>query len=420
MKLPVYGLALALCTSSLHVHASDDPPPESAQRATPAAQSLSLPELLRLVLSQSPRLKAQRAGVAVAAAERRGAELLPNPTLAYDGLVGLHEPAYVNGTQHQVSVSQPLLVWGQREQRRRAAESGIKAASAAADLERAELARQVREGFAELLAARARVAVWQDAELDLQRAREVVRARVQSGVMSEYDALRMDIEMRGLQAELKNAEAELEALRGQLASDVALPTLRVEAQGELLPVEVALPAAKPVPSEVLAKAEESAAGTQIELARRNARPVPVVGVGAMFTTSGYTLAANLGLSLDLPLFDRGQGAIARAEAIRLQYQRVGEAARASVSAERTRAEQLLRERTQNALRYDADLPQQLAELRRMGDAAYKSGSGGILNLLDTERSITAARLKQVDLHVACALARIDSLAARGLSDSLLP
>jgi cobalt-zinc-cadmium efflux system outer membrane protein len=257
----------------------------------------------------------------------------------------------------------------------------------------------------------------------LQRAQQIVRARVQSGVMSEYDALRLDVELRGLETEVSAARADVTDQRGQLTVLALMPQLAFVAKGDLLgsdSLEGTLPAARTAPLLAWAKAEEVAAQSEIELARRNAKPVPVAGVGAMFTTSGVALAASLGLAMDLPVFDRGQGAIARAEATSVERQRQREATQVVGTASILRSDKLLGDRVRNARRFDLELGRQLEELRRMGDAAYKSGAGGILSLLDTERTITDARLKQVELHRLAAEARVEALAARGWADSDLP
>jgi outer membrane protein, heavy metal efflux system len=123
---------------------------------SPTDLSLTLSDVLKQLRDRSPRAAVARAGVNVAAADRVAASLYPNPTLSYDATIGIHRPDYVNGTQHQVTFSQPFLVSGQRGARERAAEQGVAAARAELTAFQHARAGEARKLFVGLVAAQAR------------------------------------------------------------------------------------------------------------------------------------------------------------------------------------------------------------------------------------------------------------------------
>ena len=93
----------------------------SAQALPGAAlpSSVTLDEVLRILDEQSPATAAERASIAVAAADRVTAQTYPNPSLSYGGVhlvSGLSTGAV---TQHQLVLEQPLLLFHQRDARLR-------------------------------------------------------------------------------------------------------------------------------------------------------------------------------------------------------------------------------------------------------------------------------------------------------------
>jgi hypothetical protein len=87
---------------------------------------VTLDDVLKLLDERSPRTAAERASVAVAAADRITARTLPNPTVSYGGVhlvSGLSTGAI---TQNQMVVEQPLLIFHQRETRLDAANANVK------------------------------------------------------------------------------------------------------------------------------------------------------------------------------------------------------------------------------------------------------------------------------------------------------
>src|SRR5713101_1158274 len=83
--------------------------PVSAQGGPPALPvTVTLDAVLKLLEERSLRTAAERASIAVAAADRLTAQTLPNPTLSYGGVHLVSGLSTGATTQHQVVVEQPL------------------------------------------------------------------------------------------------------------------------------------------------------------------------------------------------------------------------------------------------------------------------------------------------------------------------
>jgi outer membrane protein, heavy metal efflux system len=411
------GLLATLCPlTNARAEAGGTAPPLDAAR--PAEEPVRIEDVLRLLDEQSPRLRAVRAQIPVAGSELIAAGAYPNPTLSYDLTDGLRGRDYVNGTQHQIELLQPVLIAGQRGARQEAARLGLRAAREQARSDRAALFREARTAFIELLAAQRRVTLLERARADLEHARSIVQGRAASGAMSQYDGQRIDLEAGALAARLDAARSERADDAGRLAVVLGLPEFVPRAVGDLGPSKLPQGPAAPraVPELAAAEAGEKSALARLEVARRERIPSPVVGAGALFTTDGFTLSAVLGLSMDLPLFDRGQGAVARADAEVFRAARTREAVLAETRGERRRAEQTLVLRRGTLRAFQEQAVARLPRLQQMAEDAYQNGRGTVLDLLDTLRSVAETRLFELELEKAAALAEVDVRAARGELD----
>src|SRR5262249_26962189 len=121
--------------------------------------------------------------------------------------------------------------------------------------------------------------------------------------------------------------------------------------------------------------------------------------------SGVALA--FGLSIPLPLFDRNQGAVARARAESHRVELELAADHAELAGDLDRAGRVASARKQGLARFQADALDRLTKLRTMAEASFRSGQGGIVELLDALDAITDARLREIELRVAVVEAELD-------------
>jgi cobalt-zinc-cadmium efflux system outer membrane protein len=395
----------------------------AAQNGADAAlpTQVTLDQVLTIMNARSPRIAADRAALAIAEADRVTAQTLPNPSVSYGGthlLSGLSTGAV---TQHQFVLDQPLLISHQREAREAAADLNLAAARARVDQTLAERRVTVRQAFATLLSRQQQLEVSQQSLADLERVLQVVRVRADAGERSRYDVARVDTETEALRVDIMNAEADVEDAAGQLATLLGLPGWSPRAVGTLSPGDVPTESSQlwdiattRRPALVALRQQQAASRGGIVVARRERLPVPVLSGGAQLTQDVTGTSAVFGLSLPLPVFDKNQGAIAKAEA---QLDADGLALTAELEeahAEVDRAAKLLRARREALIRLEGGVVQRVPILRQMAEDAYREGSGDILDLLDAMRSQRTIQLSHVQQLESVKLAEETVRAVTGL------
>lgn len=396
------------------------PAAEARAEADALPAVVQVEDVLRLMYEHHPQLAARRVELEVAASDVVAAGLLPNPTVEYGGLVAVTGPNTIDGSQHTMTVEQPLLLAGQRKARRAAALARVDTAAAEIEAFAAELALEARQQFAALLAAQTRVERLEQARAQLGEVERVVTGRTDAGAMSRYDLARVVVERAALDSRVAEAETQREAAASDLARAVGVRGWRPRAQGRFAPSELSVDvdriwtdAAAAIPALQAAQRAEDAAGREVEVARRERWPVPSLTAGPYMNTSPESWAAVLGFSLPLPLFDRGQAGVQRAiaEARAAGLQRLATATLARGALERAVA--VLTQRRTALAAFEADVVGRLAGLFEMAQDAYRSGQGGILDLLDVVRTHGELQLEHVDRVAAVLEAEVAMLAAAG-------
>jgi cobalt-zinc-cadmium efflux system outer membrane protein len=384
--------------------------------------AVSLHQLLRIVQHRSPRLAAARSRIETARAEVVGAGVLPNPRFTYGRyqLSSRRNTMFEGNVQENLLMELPVQIAGQREARIEAAEKAVDATAAGVEAEFAGLFRDVAGVFLRLQGGRERVAILEQAVNDMTYLRSLVAGRQEAGSASPYDLTRISVETQSVDSRVQNARSDLAATAAELGSMLGLPDWRPSAVGNLAPLGVAAESAPLLRSaetrnpdlEAMRKAE-IAAQAGIEQADRERWPNPVLQVGAAYTDRPYGMTPYYGISMELPLFDRGQGRVARAEAEKAAVQKERSLVAARTRVEIDRAVELLKRRRATRQEYERDVLAQLPNLKQMAEASYRFGQGTLLELLDASRARTDIRLTYLDMLQAEAEAELDALRAAG-------
>jgi cobalt-zinc-cadmium efflux system outer membrane protein len=368
-------------------------------RAQVAAQELpaqvTLDDVLKLLDERSPRTVAGRASIAVAAADRITAATLPNPTVSYGGVhlaTGLSTGAV---TQHQFLVEQPLLFLHQRQARLEVADANIDAEEARVSDALASRRLSVRSAFASLLSRQEQWRLLQQALDNMEHVQQLVRGKAAAGDRSKYDVARVDVETEALRAETLSAAADVEDLAGQLAVLLGFPGWSPRALGTLdvrenLPTNVEelwTTASERRPSLIALRRQQVAARGGVFLAQRDRLPVPAISGGIQTTRDVTGTSALFGVSVPMPLFDRNQGAIAKATAQVTAADLELQAAQAEVRAQIENSALVLAKRKEALHTFEGAVTDRVPVLRRMAEDAYREGSADILELLDAHRSL---------------------------------
>ena len=215
--------------------------------------------------------------------------------------------------------------------------------------------------------------------------------------------MKVSIEKNANDARLADANADLDAATGELATWLGFPDWRPVVVGELQPLELqpdldALwgQAETANPTLRAARANEDAARASQDSVKLDRWPVPVATLGTLITTNQSSTNGLAGISVDLPVFDHGQGKLARADAELLGAQRERALAFAAARAELERDVQVLAGRRAALASFESNVAGKLPELRQMAEDAYRSGQGGIIDLIDAIRSRSDLRLERIE------------------------
>lgn len=363
----------------------------------PLPDSLRLPEALTFARTHRGAVLGARASVAEARAAARQLHALPNPT---GGYTWNQSPP-----THTAVLQQPFDWLLRRPAEAALGQAGISRARADSARSLLDLEMEVRQAwYAALAVSRGRAV----AEAQLGTADSIVRVaarRFEAGDIARAELERLRLEQAlALQAASRARAAEgtaRAALRRVLGwpDSLSWPAL----SGSLLDGLEAAPG-MPMRAEALPEVEsalaDSAAGTAALRAARAARvPLPSLEVGRQWgdpaATGGLWL---VGVSLPLPLFDRG-GSARDAAAAR--------AAGASAALHEARLEadrrlatagiELTEAATRARVARDSLLPG-AALLRTRAARAWELGETGLLPLLDAlraEREIVAGALQDL-------------------------
>jgi cobalt-zinc-cadmium efflux system outer membrane protein len=364
---------------------------------------VTLDDALALLRRQSPELLAGTLKVQAAAGDVRTARLLPNPVvsagvgnlpLGRTNPSGLAAGQTVTAT---VGVEQEIPLWGKRGARIEAAEQRrIGAAAERADLER-QLAFEVRSRFVSLLEATERLHL---ASENLDRYRETIRvsaARAREGDISPAELDKVRLEERSFAHEVDDAALDRREASAALLPLLGSPAADVEAVGTLaiptVPSDVDALVAQALarrPDVKAAERERAAAEASLRLARRE--PLPNVTVGLGYTHSEFQISGDLAnqigttFSVPVPVFDRNQGNIIRAEAEALaaghELDHVKLAAAQEVRSAVTRYD-VARTRAQ---RFADGFLRQATDARKAAEASYREGAVSLLEFLEAERT----------------------------------
>ncbi|WP_333878249.1 TolC family protein [Methylobacter sp.] len=384
---------------------------------------VSIRQLLQIVREKSPRYAVARTQIEAAQAEVVAADVLPNPKVSYgryDQAGGRRNTQFDGPSQQNITVEVPLLLAGQRGARKESAERRVEVAEADVETQYNRLIRETWRLFAQLLAGQRRVAVLEDANRELERLQSLIIGKENAGTASRYDVMRINQETQSLKTRLESAHTDNAGVVGELGVLLGFPNWKPQAKGILAPIGVSadlnalwMQAEQNNPELVSARRETIAADSGLERARRERWPVPSLLFGTAFTDQPYGNTTFAGVSVDLPIFDRGQGGMARASAEKHASVLKRELLLASTKQELERAVDVLSNRRKTLSKFEHSVLDPLPTLKQMAEDAYRLGQTGLLELLDSSRSRTEIKLNHLELLVAEIEAELDAMMASG-------
>ncbi|MEW6039765.1 MAG: TolC family protein [Pseudomonadota bacterium] len=396
---------------------------DGGEPVAPLPETVTMRQLLDIAKRHSPRYAALRQSIEISRAGVAAAEVLPNPRLDFGNynLMSANNTMYDGKVQRQILLEVPVLISGQRGARVEAAEKQVQTTEAAVQAGFADLVHEIWRTYVKLLAGQQRVAVLEETSANMTHLAAIVAGREQSGSASRYDTLRMEIEAKDIQARLETARNELQGTAGELGLILGLPDWKPQAAGNLAPLGVPADSKKSWedaertnPEIETARRGETAADAELEKAKTERWPIPSIQFGSAFTEQPYGHAFFGGLSVEIPLFDRNQGGMARASAEKQSAILERGLVTSQVHVALDRATGLLARRRETRMKFEREVIAKLSDLKEMGEAAYRLGKGSLLELLDSTRSRTEIRLTHLELIQLELEAELETLKASGL------
>jgi cobalt-zinc-cadmium efflux system outer membrane protein len=377
----------------------------SAQQAPPHSR-IDLDQAIQLALAHNHALKAAQSLIPQNQAQEITAAIRPNPVFSYDDLyVPIFSPSQLNSatldntTEFDFGLSYTFERGHKRQARIQAArDQTAQTRSQVNDTERT-LTANVAQQFIGILLAKANL---QLANADLESFQQTVnlsQERFRAGAIGEGDLLKIKLQLLQFQMDVSSARLALvqalASLRQLLGYD-AVP-IDYDVTGELAytPLglnqeDLQLRALKLRPDLMAAQQGVTAAQSQFQLAKAN-------GKRNLTTTFDYTHVADINsagftLNIEIPIFDRNQGEIARTHYAIDQAQETSTEASETVMTDVANAYQGVETSAQVVDLYTGGYLKQAEDSRDISEYAYKRGAATLLDFLDAERSYRSTQL----------------------------
>lgn len=365
---------------------------------------LSLDDALRIASERNPLLASARNRVEVAEADRLTARARPNPAFTFEsGNYPLFEsprPAYGNNHELTLRVDQEIETSGRRRLRTEAADVGIGAAKSLLQDQQRVLDFEVRRAYFAVVLARADFDVAKVALDEIDQVLRLNQARFEQGEISGGEVRRVQVERLRFVDDSFNAQLALRNARSALLALVNAPDLGVEFEvTEALAVAPpALGAASVVldattlsqqalaqrPDLQAAQRSLERADTQTQLQRAISSPNITAGGG--YRNDFGTNAVVFGVTVPLPLSNRNQGGIARAEAERRQAEHAAAAIATAVLLDVQQAINASDISRQRVEYIEREYLKPARESRDIVLASYRLGSADLIDYLDAQRA----------------------------------
>lgn len=378
-----------------------------AATAIEPGASLTLQQALALALMQNPELEAFSHELRASEARALQAGLPPNPELELEIESFDRDGAGYNSSEPSLLLSQVIELGGKRSKRARVAQALGKVAGLAYERKRLEVFTLTANRFIEVIAAERRFELTQALLALAEQTSRSVDERVNAGKESPVLKTKTSAEMEMARLDVVDAEIALIVARTALAalwgsehSEFQIAASNFDSVRETLPPLDGL-RTQLVANPELAEQQAEVQAHQAALQAAQAGRIPdlTFAAGVQRYEEDRTHALIFGIGVPLPLFDRNQGHIAAA-----RHELAG-----AMAEERSVSIDLSSRLTSTYLRLSAAHRRALAlrltivpglqEAYTATHSGYKEGKYDLLYVLDTQRTLFAAKRDMVDALV---------------------
>jgi outer membrane protein, heavy metal efflux system len=383
--------------------AGQAPPPAAPQN--PSAR-IMLDDAIDLALKHNHSLQAARTTILENQALEITANLRPNPTLNGDAqFLPFFNPSNFTGNymdnsaQFDLGVGYLFERGKKRQHRLQAAKDQTAVTSATVDDNARTLTFNVASQFIGALLAQADLDLAEKDLASFQQTVDISQASYTAGAMSGGDLLKIKLQLLQFQMDVSAAKLArvqaLASLRQLLGYESVPESYEVVGALEYKPVklgedELKAMALRQRPDVRAAQLGITAAQSQLSLAQANGKRD--VNASANYTHVAALSTASLFGSIQLPIFDRNQGEIARTRYAITQSQELSSEQASIALTDVANSYEALRTDDEVVQLYQSGYLKQAEDSRDISQYAYQHGSASLLDYLDAERSYRATEL----------------------------
>ena len=380
--------------------------PPRADTSQSAPRRISLDEAIRLALQHNHALLAARTTILQNQAQEITANLHPNPVLSWDTqFLPLFQPSnftadyFENQAQFDLGIGYLFERGKKRQHRLQAAKDQTAVTRAQVTDNERQLTFNVSQQFVNVLLAQSTLDLAQQDYDSFKKTVEISESRFKAGDMSEGDLLKIKLQLLQFQSDVLNAGLSkvqaLSALRQAVGFESVPDSFDVEGDLDYQPVHAGLDdlkllALRTRPDLQAAHLGITAAKSQESLAEANGKRD--LNVTFDYTHTGGVNSGAFFFNIDLPIFDRNQGEIARTRYAITQAQEQQNEAAQQVITDVVDAYQALKSNDQIIQLYRGGYVEQAQKSRDITEYAYKKGAASLLDFLDSERTYRANQL----------------------------
>ncbi len=366
------------------------------------ARQITLEQALAESRDRNPDVRLSEAELGIARADLKAARISPyNPEAGFT--IGPSSNDDTTLTSYQVGLSQTIELGGKRGFRTRSAARRVEAAEARLVRVKAISAAAVRRDFLLAIIAQTRLTASIEADSVTVLLREAAEERLRLGAGTQLEvnvaaaaAAQARRTRLSSERELRTSLLRLSATIGVPAADTLLPegsvpqaTLPTQSEEEL--VQRALEGRADLTA---LRAERQAAESDVRLARSLAWPDPTFGISAGKAEDFRVL--EFGLSVPLPLWNRGQGARAQTGALLQRAQLTESTAARSAEREIRDAYRGLATAIEAERAFDREVVEKLGENLSLAEQSFRAGKIGLLVFNNIRRDLVEGRLAYLD------------------------
>jgi outer membrane protein, heavy metal efflux system len=389
------------------------PPASPAQAVPPRADTtqppptrITLDEAIRLALQHNHALLAARSTILQNQAQETTANLRPNPTLSWDTqFLPIFQPSnftadyFENQAQFDLGIGYLFERGRKRQHRLQAAKDQTAVTRAQVTDNERQLTFNLSQQFVAVLLAQSTLDLAQENFDSFQKTVDISESRFKAGAMSEGDLLKIKLQLLQFQSDVFAARLSkvqvLASLRQFLGFESVPDNYDVEGSLDYQPVHAGLDDLKALalrtrPDLQAAHLGVTAAHSQESLAEAN-------GKRDLNVTFDYTHTAGVNsgaffFNMEIPIFDRNQGEIARTRYAINQFQELQSEAAQQVLTDVVDAFEALHSNDQIIQLYRGGFVDQAQKSRDITEYSYKKGAASLLDFLDSERTYRANQL----------------------------